>query len=80
VKHVELSVPLSELLPDRFFRENTPYSSFKDFLVAGGFHAETRANIEAIPQSAIDAHVAATTKFDTWHDLLQEALQQYLIG
>lgn len=77
---MELNIPLSELLPDKFFQENTPYASFKDFLAAGGFHPETRADIEAIPQSAIDSYVAATTKFKDWHELLQSALQQALIG
>lgn len=77
---MELNVPLSELLPDKFFQENTPYSSFKEFLAAGGFCPETREGIEAIPQPAIDAHVAATTKFKNWHELLQAALQELLTG
>lgn len=75
---MELKVPLSELLPDKFFQENTPYKSFKDFLAAGGFHPETREDIEAIPQSVIDAHVAATTKFNNWHELMELALKQLL--
>lgn len=75
---MELNVPLSELLPDSFFQENTPYTSFKEFLAAGGFYPETKADIEAIPQTAIDAHVAATTKYKGWHELMQEALQQFL--
>lgn len=77
---MELKVPLSELLPDKFFQENTPYQSFKEFLAAGGFHPETKADIEAIPQAEIDAHVAATTKFKDWHELMELALQQLLIG
>lgn len=75
---MELKVPLSELLPDKFFRENTPYASFKDFLAAGGFHPETREDIEAIPQPVIDAHVAATTKFKDWHELMELVLKQLL--
>ena len=75
---MELKVPLSELLPDKFFLENTPYKSFKDFLSAGGFHPETREDIEAIPQTDIDAHVAATTKFKNWHEMMELALRQLL--
>lgn len=75
---LELNVPLSELLPDKFFRGNTPYTSFKEFLAAGGFYPETREDIESIPQPAIDAHVAATTKFKDWHELMQAALQQFI--
>ena len=73
---MELKVPLSELLPDKFFKENTPHASFKDFLAAGGFHPETREDIEAIPQPDIDAYVAATTKFKNWHELMELALKQ----
>ena len=71
---MELNVPLSKLLSDKFFKENTPYASFKDFLAAAGFHPETQEDIEAIPQSAIDAYVAANTKFKDWHELMQAAL------
>lgn len=77
---MELNVPLSELLPDKFFQENTPYQSFKEFLTAGGFRPETKSDIEAIPQAEIDAHVAATTKFKDWHELTEFALQRFLIG
>lgn len=75
---MELTAPLSELLPDKFFQENTPYPSFKAFLAAGGFHPETREDIESIPQPEIDAYVAATTKFKNWHELMELALKQYL--
>ena len=75
---MELNVPLSELLPDKFFKENTPFASFKDFLAAGGFYPETKKDIEAIPQPDIDAHVAATTKFNNWHNLMEVALKEFL--
>jgi len=77
---MELNAPLSELLSDRFFQENTSYPSFEKFLAAGGFYPKTRADIEAIPESEIDAHVAATTNFNDWHEVMQAALKQLLTG
>ncbi|NBJ90978.1 hypothetical protein [Acutalibacter sp. 1XD8-36] len=75
---MEIKAAVSDLLPDKFFQENTPYASFDDFLAAGGFYPETKEDIEAIPQPDIDAHVAATTKFNNWHELMELALKQFL--
>lgn len=73
---MEVNVPLTKLLSDKLFLENTPYASFKDFLSAAGFDPKTQEDIEAIPQSVIDAHVAANTKFKDWHELMQAAMEK----
>ena len=74
----EHEVPLSELFTQAFMEENTPYSSLNDLLEAGGFHADTDEEFDAIPESELDAHIAKTTKFDSWESMLEEATGQYV--
>ena len=74
----EHEVPLSELFTQSFMEENTPYSSLNDLLEAGGFHADTDEEFDAIPESELDAHIANTTKFDSWESMLEEATGQYV--
>lgn len=39
-------VPFSELFTDSFMTRYTDFKSFEDFMVAGGFHAETTENLK----------------------------------
>ena len=74
----EHEVPLSELFTQSFMEENTHYSSFGDLLEAGGFHADCAEAFDSIPESELDAHIARTTKFDSWESMLEEATGQYV--
>ena len=73
------NIPVTELY-DEFIRNNTPYTSLKELLEAGGFKAETKEDIEAIPDSAIDAHIAKNTKFKNWQELVQALLIERLMN
>ena len=44
---------------------------------AGGFKVESQEDFEAIPDTELDRHIAATTKFKNWKDMLNEATTQY---
>jgi len=70
-------VPFSELFTPAFMRKYTSFASFDDLLEAGGFHAETSEEFEAIPDAPFDSHIAATTKFRSWEQMLGEATEQY---
>ena len=74
----EQEIPMSELFTQSFMEENTPYSSLNDLLEAGGFHADTDEESDAIPESELDTHIARTTKFDSWESMLEEATGQYV--
>lgn len=71
-------VPFSELFTASFMSKYTPFPSIDELLDAGGFHAETSEDFEAIPEDALDAHIAATTKFKSWDDMVGEATQEYI--
>lgn len=71
-------IPLSDLFTVKFMRANTSFSTFDEFLSAGGFHAETDEEFDAIPEDAFDQHVAETTRFESWEDMLESAEQEYI--
>lgn len=61
----ERSVTFEELFTEVFMEEYTNYSSIDELLEAGGFHAETNEEFDAIPEEELDAHIAKTTNFDS---------------
>lgn len=72
------SVPLDELFTASFMRKYTKFRSIDALLEAGGFHASTDKEFDAIPQTELDAHIAKTTKFRNWDAMLDEAVDEYV--
>lgn len=71
-------IPFSELFTPAFMHKYTIFSSFDELLEAGNFHAETSEEFEAIPDEPFDKHIAATTRFATWEDMLEKATELYV--
>lgn len=71
-------VPFSDLFTSEFMRKYTPYDSIDALLEAGGFHAETSEEFDAIPEDLFDKHIATTTRFRSWQEMLDTATEQYI--
>ncbi len=71
-------VSFEELFTKSFMQKYTSFSSIDELLSAGGFSVETNEDFEAIPDKEFDEHIAASTKFDNWEDMLNEATSQYV--
>lgn len=74
----EHSIPLDELFTPSFMRKHTSFSSFDELLEAGGFQVESQEDFEEIPDEVFDKHIAKTTRFKSWEDMLQEATSNYV--
>ncbi len=70
-------VSFSELFTTSFMKKYTSFSSMDELLNAGGFKVESQEDFEAIPDTELDRHIADTTKFKNWKDMLNEATTQY---
>lgn len=70
-------VSLLDLFTSSFMKKHTQYVSFEDFLSAGGFEVNSQEDFEAIPDEDMDAHVAKTTDFSSWEEMLSTAVQYY---
>ena len=71
------SIPLQELFTEDFMKTYTPFSSFPEFLLAGGFHGATQEELDTIPETELDAYVCAKTDFHSWNDMLEKASEVY---
>lgn len=72
------NVPFSELFPAAFIRKYTKFSSIDALFESGGYTINTNADLEAIPQKELDAHIAKHTKFRSWEEMRDEAVSQYV--
>jgi hypothetical protein len=72
-------IPFSDLFNALFMGKYTNFSSFNQFLNAGGFAAETDEEFKAIPDDEFDLHISKTTKFDCWGDMQSKAAEIYAI-
>lgn len=72
-------VSFDKLFTRSFMLKHTRYSSIDALLEAGGFHAKTNKEFEAIPQKELDAHIKKTTKFKSWNEMLGEATEEYAL-
>ncbi|MDR3602832.1 MAG: hypothetical protein P4L49_20535 [Desulfosporosinus sp.] len=77
---IEGSIPFTDLFPSRFMHQYTQFDSIEDLLAAGGFEVNSEDDYESIPDEDINALVAKTTKFDSWEEMLTNAIgDSYII-
>lgn len=71
-------VSFGELFTASFMKKYTSFSTMDELLKAGGFNVESQEDFEAIPDAEFDKHIAATTKFKNWEEMLNEATSHYV--
>jgi hypothetical protein len=69
----EHKVSFSELFTTSFMQDNTNFATIDALIEAGGFKVETMDDFKAIPDELWDEHIAKTTKFANWHEMMEEA-------
>lgn len=62
------TVPLPELMPDRFIRQHSQFQSLQAFLDAGGVESG-----EDISSPAFSSFVASNTRFRNWDEMAKAA-------
>ena len=64
------SVPLDELFPPEFMRQNTDFGSINEMFEASGFKAETEEDLSNVPDDEWNGFVAQRTRFANWDDMI----------
>ena len=72
---LEGSITFTELFTSEFMQLYTQYESIEELLSSGGFEVNSEEDYEAILDEDIDAHVAKTTNFQSWKEMLTEAIE-----
>lgn len=69
-------ISLEKLFNASFMRKHSRVGSFAEFLQKGQFQAETREDIQNIPDELLDRHVARETEFADWNAMLETATKE----
>lgn len=73
------TVSFEDLFTPQFMSEYTEHSSMEDLFNSGGFEINSAEDFENLPEEDLDAHVAKTTKFSTWQEMLGKATEVYVV-
>lgn len=71
------AVPFDELFDASFMSAHSDFSSFDEFLSAGGYHPSTSAELDAILGKSFDEFISRVTDFPGWEEMFQEASVRY---
>ncbi|AET69538.1 hypothetical protein Desor_4099 [Desulfosporosinus orientis DSM 765] len=69
------SMDFTELFPAEFMKHYTQFESIDELLSSGGFSIHSQEDYDAIPDKDIDAHIKKTTNFNSWREMLINALE-----
>ena len=69
-------VSFDELFTANFMKKYTDFTSMEAFCDAAGI--KTEEDFRAMPESTLDAHVAKTTRFSNWDNMLAKAGEEYI--
>jgi hypothetical protein len=73
VLHGEHEVPFSELFNSYFMQKYTNFSTLEELIEAGGFKVDSEEDFKAIPDQEWGVHIAKTTKFANWQEMMEKA-------
>ncbi|MEN6368213.1 MAG: hypothetical protein ABFD77_00755 [Thermotogota bacterium] len=73
----EHAVKFDDLFTPAFMRKYTRLQTIDEFVKATGYKADTQADFDAIPITALDSFVRARTQFKDWEDMLGKAVEEY---
>jgi len=73
----EHSVLLTELFPDEFMLRHTEFPSIGLMFAASGFKVESTEDLVAIPGEAWDRFVREGTRFASWAEMKNAAVQEW---
>lgn len=74
---IEGSTFFTDLFTAEFMQQYTQFKSIDELLSSGGFVVNSEEDYVAIPDEEIDAHVAKTTRFSSWKEMLTDAIEAY---
>ncbi len=73
---VEYTLTVEEVFTPAFVQRHTGFDTIYVFLNAGGFDVTTPAQLETVPERALDKYIKRVTSFDSWDAMFAEAATQ----
>lgn len=72
------AIELTELFPDEWMNEHTDLESIEEFIDADDADVPADATVDDLSTRRWDDHVADTTDFDSWSEMVSQALESYV--
>lgn len=70
----------SEFHSSDFMQETTRFDTFDDFRHHSPWNMRTWAEIQEIPEPALNSYVAETTRFDSWNEMTSDAAARKILS
>lgn len=74
------TVPVKELLTNKFILKHTSFSTAEELFEASGFKVETQEDFAKIPDKEWDEYIRANSSFENWQDMLGAAAQVWTVS
>ena len=72
------SIPIDKLLSKSFISHNTSFKSFEQMMKSGEFDISSSEAFKNIPDSDLDKFISQNTKFNSWQDMIDCAMSEYV--
>ena len=76
----EHKIPLKDLMTPDFVAGCSSYASIDDLFAASPFTINTLDDFKAIPDAEWDTFISTHTNFQTWEEMQQAAMREYVRG
>lgn len=73
-------VNTESFFPESFMRDHTEYDSFDAFREDGPWSPASADQVEAVPTEELDEYVAATTEFESWESMKNQAAEEEIVA
>lgn len=70
-------ISFGKLFNKKFMAKHTRFRDIDELFKAGGFKVESEDDFDKISEEKLDNHIAATTEFSSWEEMMYEAYEEY---
>ena len=76
-QNVSGPVTFDDLFPPEFMRRYTDFKDISELVSTSGYEVNSSEDFAKIPDAAWDAHIVATTRFESWEDMKTKAGEEF---
>lgn len=75
LNNTEITVPLNEIVNNKFMQKNSKFESLDDLVEKSGYELKDFGEIEEV-----DKFISSNSKFSSWQELYDEAIEEWAIN
>lgn len=67
-------IRIDDLFSSQFMQHNTAFESIESFFTNSPWDPDCEQDVASIPEATLDAYVARHSTFDSWQEMVQQAV------